>query len=189
VQATARTILASKSSGSDSSSSSSSSSTSGSTAAAAAAAATQQQQQQQQQHSSVSSSSSANSSSDAPQQADVAADVSELRFQVDIGNFISGQVMPRLEAAAALEDVRRVLVELQGFVELADEHDCAIDYRCADVLKRSLQDAYNSNTEQLSDGGVIFQWLQQHRKRCGEARQLLRPVRRNCLLTTTSQCT
>jgi hypothetical protein len=59
------------------------------------------------------------------------------------------------------------------------------------MLKRSLQDAYDSNTEQLSDADVIFQWLQQHRKRGREARHTLEPVSRNRLLTitTTNQCT
>jgi hypothetical protein len=131
----------------------------------------------------MSSDASRNASTEAPQ-ADVATDVSELYFHADVSNFINGQLMPRLKAAAlehsggALGDVRQGLAELQGFIELADEHDCTGDSSCANVLKQSLQQIYDGNTEQLPDADVISQWLKQHSANGSRARHLLKLVSR-----------
>jgi hypothetical protein len=155
----------------------------GTSSSTASVAALQQQQYRaldEQGSAAMSRNASSSGSSDAPQ-ADVATDVSELKFHADVINFVNGQLMPRLKAAAqelsceAL-GVRQVLVELQGFIELADEHDCASDYRCANLIKRTLQDAYDSNTEQLPDADVIAQWLKQHSANGLKARHLLKLV-------------
>jgi hypothetical protein len=111
----------------------------------------------------------------------MATDVSVLQLHADVREFLNRQCMPRLKSVAEhsgqpLEDVRHVLTELQGFIELADEHDCTSDSRCANLLKLSLQDAYDSNTEQLADADVVAQWIEQHRKRGLRAHQLLRLV-------------